>query len=127
MYKNLSPNVKSSITRSITQSFEQYMEDIEWSESKFSIEDYITSWREYITTRALWYAEISDDIKLSPEFHEELAGRINTVINRILEDPPTEEQIAEIQMMQEKLNTHHTYDCKAEAAYVERILKKQLD
>lgn len=127
MYKNLSPNLKSSITRSITQTFEQYMETIEWSTSKFSIEDYMSSWREYITTKALWYAEISDEIKVSPEFHEELATRINEVINRILEDPPTEEQIAKIQMMQEKLNTHYTYDCKAEAAYVERLLKKQFD
>src|SRR5690625_3563091 len=116
MYNDLSPNLKSSITRSITQTFEQYMESIEWSESKFNIEDFIASWREYITTRALWYSEISDTIKASPEFHEQLATRINKVIDRILEDPPTEEQIAKIQMMQEKLNTHYTYDCKAEAA-----------
>lgn len=103
------------------------MEGIEWSESKFSIEDYMSSWREYITTKALWYSEISDQVKVSAEFHEELAGRITEVINRVLEDPPTEEQIANIQMMQEKLNTHYTYDCKAEAAYVERLLKKEID
>lgn len=126
MYKNLSPNLKSSITRSITQTFEQYMESIKWSESAFSIEDYIVSWREYITTRALWYTEISDTVKANPQFHEELAIRINEVINRILEDPPTEDQIATIQMMQEKLGTYYTYDCKAEAAYVERLLKKQM-
>lgn len=127
MYKNLSPNVKSSITRSITQTFEQYMDSIEWSASEFSIEDYMESWREYITTRALWYEEISDEMKLNPKFHEELAERINQVINRILEDPPTEEQVAKIQMMQEQLNTHYTYESKAEAAYIERLLKKQLD
>ncbi len=127
MYKSLSPNLKSSITRSITQTFEQYMEGIEWSESKFSIEDYMSSWREYITTKALWYSEISDQVKVSAEFHEEIAGRITEVINRVLEDPPTEEQIANIQMMQEELNTHYTYDCKAEAAYVERLLKKEID
>lgn len=127
MYKNLSPNLKSSITRSITQTFEQYMENIEWSESKFNIEDYMSSWREYITTKALWYSEISDQVKVSTEFHEELAVRISEVINRVLEEPPTEEQIAKIQMMQEKLNTHYTYDCKAEAAYIERLLKKEMD
>lgn len=127
MYENLSPNLKSSITRSITQTFEQYMESIKWSESTFNIEDYMSSWREYITTKALWYSEISDSVKLSPQFHEEIATRINDVINRILEDPPTEEQIATIQMMQEKLDTHYTYQCKAEAAYVERLLKKHMN
>ena len=40
MFKDLSPNLKSSITRSITQTFEQYMSDIEWSGEKFSIDDY---------------------------------------------------------------------------------------
>ena len=124
MYKNLSPNLKSSITRSITQTFEQYMEDIEWSESKFSIEDYLISWREYITTKALWYSEVEDSIKEHPQFHEEVAERINKIINRVLSDPPTEKQIASIQMMQEELNTHYTYDCKAEAAYVERLLEE---
>lgn len=127
MYKDLSPNLKSSITRSITQTFEQYMESIEWSESKFSIEDYIASWREYITTRALWYSEIEDSVKENPIFHEELAERINEIINRILEEPPTEDQIATIQMMQEKYNTHYTYDCKAEASYVERLLKSRYE
>lgn len=125
MYKGLSPNLKSSITRSITQTFEQYMESIEWSESKFKIEDYMSSWREYITTKALWYTEIADSVKVSPEFHEELTVKINEVMNRILEEPPTEDQIANIQMMQEQLDTHYDYHCKAEAAFVERLLKKR--
>ena len=43
MFKDLSPNLKSSITRSITQTFEQYMSDIGWSGEKFSIDDYIAS------------------------------------------------------------------------------------
>lgn len=127
MYKDLSPNLKSSITRSITQTFEQYMTDIGWSEKKFNIEDYIANWKEYITTKALWYAEIPDETKRNTEFHEQLATRINEVIERILEDPPTDKQIASIQMMQEKLNTHYSYDCKAEAVYVERMLKNHLD
>ena len=60
---------------------------------------------------------------MNPEFHEELADRINEIIERILQDPPSDEQIASIQMMQEELNTHYEYHCKAEAAYVERLLK----
>lgn len=126
MYKSLSPNLKISITRSITQTFEQYMGEIGWSEKKFKIEDYIATWQQYITTRALWYSEIPEEIKASQEFHEELAGRINAIIERVLEDPPTDEQIAAIQLMQEQLNTHLDYSCKAEASYVERLLEEQI-
>ena len=123
MYKKLSPNLKTSISRSITQAFEQYMTHIAWSEDKFRIEDFIVSWRQYITTKALWYTEIPDNVKNNPEFHEELAERINETIARILQDPPTDDQIAEIQMIQEELNTHYEYNCKAEASYVEKLLK----
>lgn len=126
MFKDLSPNLKSSITRSITQTFEQYMSDIEWSEEKYSIDDFIANWREYITTKALWYNKIPDDMKNNPIFHENLAQRINEVIARILGDPPSQEQIATIQTMQEQLNTHYEYDCKAEAVYVETLLKNHL-
>ena len=123
MFKDLSPNIKSSITRSITQTFEQYMSDIEWSGEKFSIDDYIASWREYITAKALWYSKIPDDMKNDPEFHEDLAKRINEIIARILSEPPSEEQVVEIQSMQEVLDTHYEYHCKAEAIYVETLLK----
>lgn len=127
MYKNLSPNLKISITRSITQTFEQYMAHIAWSEDKFRIEDFYASWREYITKKALWYTEISEDVISDPAFQEALASRVEEVLSRILQDPPTEEQIAEIQMMQEQLNTHYEYNCKAEAAYVERLLIEHLN
>lgn len=127
MYKSLSPNVKISITRSITQTFEQYMSNINWNQDKFNIENYIASWQKYITTRALWYSEISDEIKRNSEFQEQLAEQINKTIDRILSEPPTEEQIATIQMMQEKLNTYFEYDCKAQASYIERLLASQLN
>lgn len=127
MFKDLSPNLKSSITRSITQTFEQYMSDIAWSEEKFSIDDYIANWREYITTKALWYSKIPDETKRNAGFHEDLAQRINEIIARILNEPPSEEQIAAIQMMQEELNTHYEYACKAEAVYVETLLRNYLD
>ncbi|MEK5039930.1 hypothetical protein [Sporosarcina sp. FSL K6-3457] len=126
MFKDLSPNLKSSITRSITQTFEQYMSSIEWSEDKYSIDDFIASWREYITTKALWYSKIPDDMKVNPIFHEDLAQRINEVIARVLGEPPSEGQIAAIQIMQEQLNTHLEYNCKAEAVYVETLLKNHL-
>lgn len=127
MFKNLSPNIKSSITRSISLTFEQYMSDIGWSEEEFNIETYMASWHDYITTKALWYSKIPDEMKLDSEFHEDVAQRINEIIHRILSDPPSEEQIATIQVMQEKLNTHYQYACKAEAVYVESLLNKQIE
>lgn len=123
MYKNLSPNIKSSITRSIAQTFEQYMSEIAWSEDKFNLEDFVSSWQQYITTKALWYSEIPNEIKHDAQFHEEVAVRINEIIEKILQDPPTDEQIATIQMLQEDLGTHYEYDCKAQAAYVDGLLK----
>ncbi len=126
MFKDLSPNLKSSITRSITQTFEQYMSDIEWSAEKYSIDDFIANWREYITTKALWYTKIPDDMKSDSVFHEDLAQRINEIIARLLGEPPSQEQIATIQTMQEQLNTHYEYGCKAEAVYVETLLKNHL-
>lgn len=127
MLKGLSPNVKSSITRSITQTFEQYMSNIGWNEERYNIEDFVKSWREYITTKALWYSKIPDNVKQDPQFHEDLANRINEVIQRVLSEPPSEEQIADIQLIQEKLNTHYDYACKAEAVYVENLLRKALE
>lgn len=127
MFKDLSPNIKSSITRSITQTFEQYMANIAWDEEEYSIEDFMATWREYITTKALWYSKIPDEMKLDPKFHEDLAQRINEVIQRVISEPPSEDQIASIQMMQEKLDTHYTYDCKAEAVYVENLLKERME
>ena len=125
MLKKLSPNIKSSITRSISQSFEQYMSEIGWSAEEYNIEQFYANWREYITTKALWYDKIPDDIKADPEFHKELAERVEGVLIRILNDPPTEEQIAQIEILQQQLNTHYDYGCKAEAVYVYNVLENK--
>ncbi|PIC64028.1 hypothetical protein CSV79_08900 [Sporosarcina sp. P13] len=123
MLKELSPNIKSSITRSISQSFEQYMNEIGWSVEQYNIEQFYANWREYITTKALWYDNIPDEIITSSEFHKDLAQRVEEVLVRILNDPPTEEQIAQIEILQEKLNTYYEYGCKAEAVYVQNVLE----
>lgn len=125
MYKDLSGNIKSSITRSITTTFEQYMANIQWDEDKFDLKDFIDSWKEYITTKASWYNSVPEDVKISPQFHEELAQKINQTIEKILSEPPSEQQIAEIEILQEKYDTHYEYACKAEASYVEQILKEK--
>lgn len=125
MYKELSAGVKSSITRSITSVFENYMASIAWDENRFQMEDFIHAWRTYINESATWTDKVSDEVKLSPAFHEEVAKKMNQVIDKILNEPPSEQQIANIEMMQEEMNTHYDYACKAEAAYVESLLKEK--
>ena len=127
MYKELPSGVKSSITRSITNVFENYMASIEWSEERFSMEGFIQAWRTYINESASWTDKVSQEIKQHPDFHEEVAKKMNQVIEKILNEPPSEDQIAKIEIMQEQLDTHYDYACKAEAAYVESILKEKLN
>lgn len=125
MYKELPAGVKSSITRSMTSVFENYMASIEWDENRFQMEGFITQWRTYINESATWTDKISDEVKQSPAFHEEVAKKMNQVIDKILTEPPSEQQIANIEMMQEEFNTHYDYACKAEAAYIESLLKQK--
>jgi len=125
MYKDLPGNIKSSITRSISTTFEQYMANIQWDEDKFDLQDFINSWKDYINTKATWYNAVPEEVKINPQFHEDLAQKINQTIEKILSEPPSEQQIAEIEMLQEQYDTHYEYACKAEAAYVEQILKEK--
>ena len=126
MYKQLSSGVKISITRSISTSFEAYLESIGWDEEKFSMEDYMVSWQTYFKDNAAWIDKIPTDVLLSPEFHEEIAKKMDEVIAKILNEEPTEKQKKEIAKLQKQLGTDYTFDCKAEAAYVEQLLKHKL-
>lgn len=125
MYKDLTTGVKSSITRSIKTVFENYMASISWDEDRFHMEDFIHQWRIYINESAAWTDKVSDEVKESSVFHEEVAHKMNQVIDKILNEPPSEEQIAGIEIMQEDLNTHYSYACKAEAVYVGKQLKQK--
>ncbi|MDI7740870.1 hypothetical protein QMK38_02555 [Lysinibacillus fusiformis] len=126
MYKQLSSGVKISITRSISTSFDSYLASIGWDEDKFSMEEFVASWQKYFTQNAAWYDKIPEDVLRSPQFHEELAQKIDEVIAKILSEKPTKKQIDSIEKMQKTLGTNFTYGCKAEAAYVEQQLKEQL-
>lgn len=118
MFKDLASGIKISISRSITTSFEQYMSRIGWDENKFSVEDFIKEWKEYIETSASWYGQISDDIKADPVFHEELAAKINETITKIFKEAPTQAQIDEIENLQKKHDREFDYSCKMEAKYL---------
>lgn len=126
MYKQLSSGVKISITRSISTAFEQYLASIGWDEERFSMEDFIANWQQYFLENAAWFEKVPQEILLSPEFHEEIAQKIDEVIAKILSEKPTKKQIESIEKMQKELGTNYTYGCKAEANYVEQLLKEQL-
>ena len=126
MYKQLSSGVKISITRSISTSFEAYLASIGWDEDKFSMEDFMASWQKYFKENAAWIERIPQEVLLSNEFHEEIAKKIDEVIDKILTEPPTEKQIETIDALQAQLNTNYSYSCKAEAAYVEQLLQEKL-
>ncbi|CAM5191989.1 Group-specific protein OS=Ureibacillus acetophenoni OX=614649 GN=SAMN05877842_10189 PE=4 SV=1 [Ureibacillus acetophenoni] len=127
MYKELSSGVKISITRSISTSFEAYLASIGWEEDRFSMEDFMKFWQSYFTENAAWYEKIPQDLLINPEFHEEIAQKIDEVIEKILNEEPTEKQIETIEDLQKQLGTNYTYSCKAEAAYIEQLLKNQLN
>lgn len=75
---------------------------------------------------AAWFDKVPQEVLLSPEFHEEIAQKIDEVIAKILSEKPTKKQIESIEKMQNELGTNYTYGCKAEANYVEQLLKEQL-
>jgi hypothetical protein len=118
MFKNLSSGTKISITRSIKTSFEQYMASIQWEEDKFAIEDFIQSWRSYITEHASWYKNLDEQTKNDPEFHQELALKINEIIDKVLSEEPSEVQIQSLEEIQKKNGTDYDFSCKAEAKYL---------
>lgn len=118
MYRTLPTSVKSNITRSISKQFEQYMAGIEWKEERFDIESFLKVWRRYILESAKWYDELSDEVKASNEFHEDLAEKMNQTISKILMEPPSAEQVEKLEALQKEKNITEDYSCKAEAAYI---------
>ncbi|MDM5246413.1 MULTISPECIES: hypothetical protein [unclassified Lysinibacillus] len=125
MYKELSSGVKISITRSISTSFESYLASIDWKEERFSMEDFIASWQTYFQENAAWIEKIPANVLMSTEFHEEMAQKIDEVIAKILNEEPTAKQIETINALQKELGTNHSYNCKAEASYIEQLLKEK--
>lgn len=126
MFKDLSPGIKISITRSIITAFEQYMNRIDWNESKMDLSAFIADWRDYIQNQASWFDKLESDIKNNPLFHEELAEKINETIEKILSEAPTKAQMDEIDALQKEVREEYNYSCKTEAKYViEKLKKKQ--
>jgi hypothetical protein len=111
MLKDLPQGVKVSITRSITKAFEDYMSEIKWNESQYSSNAFIDQWKTYIRNNASWFKKIDESMKESPEFH-------NETIQKVVTEPPTEEQVAQLERLtKEQGNINVDYSCKAEARF----------
>lgn len=105
------------------------MNSIQWNEDKANIEHFVQEWRKYIVQHASWYEKIDEEIKADPAFHSALASKINQTIDKILNEVPTEEQMAEIETLHKQAGTEeYSYSCRAEARYVidqlQKIIKK---
>ncbi|KIQ93738.1 hypothetical protein LH47_02167 [Anoxybacillus thermarum] len=130
MLKQLSHRMKMNMTLSIKKVFERYMATIGWDETKYDAAELMEQWRHYLYNEATWFSELDDAVKSNPEFHEQLANRINEIIGQLVNEPPTDEQIAEINRLVERLGIEDfPYGCKLEAKYhIERLqqeLKKK--
>ncbi|WMT19872.1 hypothetical protein [Parageobacillus toebii] len=123
MLKNLPHSVKIGITRSITRTFEAYMRDIEWNEQRFDPRVFMQRWRDYIEHHSSWFHSLDDRLKANPAFHEELADKINSVIDKVLSEAPMEEQLAKIENLAKQHGVEDIpVSCKAEADYqIERL------
>ena len=86
----------------------------------------MVNWRNHFTENSAWYEKVPHDILENSEFHEELGKKIDEIIAKTLKEEPTKKQIDSIEKLQGKLGTNYTYGCKAEANYVERILKQKI-
>ena len=127
MYKNLSSGVKISISRSISTAFEQYMNSIGWDENKADIEMFVREWKGYAEKNASWYEKIDAETKENPQFHQELAEKINQVIEKTLTEVPTEEQMKTIEELQQQSGAkEYDYSGRAEARYVIEQLKADI-
>jgi hypothetical protein len=118
MFNSLPHGIKISITRSISAAFEQYMKSIQWDEQKYDLEAFVNYWRDYAEKNASWFDKMNEEMKSNPEFHEELAAKINETIEKILTEPPTEEQMKELDRLIQELGIEDIdYTCKTEAKY----------
>mgnify|MGYP003413971867 FL=1 len=90
------------------------------------MEDFMVNWQKYFTENAAWFDKVPQDVLVSKEFHTEIAKKMDDVIAKMLGEEPTAKQVEAIDKLQKQLGTSYSYDCKAEAAYVEHLLKEKL-
>ncbi|MFA9560399.1 CotH kinase family protein [Evansella sp. AB-rgal1] len=127
MNGNFSRGMKVSINYSIKKSFVEYMENIDWDDSKYDSDQFIQFWLKSSKDNASWYKEMDKNLLEDPKFQDQLTEKVNEAIQKIIETEPSEEQIDEIDKLVETLNIEDIdYCCKAEADFQLQKLRKLL-
>jgi len=127
MFNHLPQGIKISISRSIKTSFERYIRKINWDEKCYDFDDFVEEWRNYSRKNSSWFNNIDDQMKADPEFHRQLAKKMNEMIDKIISTPPTKKQMEEIESLIKQLGIKDKdYCCKAEANYLVDKLRTEL-
>lgn len=125
MLNKLSKDMITSLNRSVSVAFQQYMENIQWDKDQFNIQDFFDEWQGFVYGSS-WYKNISSEMEFSTEFHEQVVAQVSETIGEILDSPVTKSQIREIIALQKELGGEYQYSCNAEAVYVIKTLKAKL-
>ncbi|MDF2606881.1 MAG: hypothetical protein K0S34_1076 [Bacillales bacterium] len=116
MYDSLPQGIKNSITRSIKTAFENYMKKIEWNSEKYSWEDFLEEWKDTFNNNSAWFAKVDESTKEDSRFHESLALKVTEVVEKLLSEDPTQEQLDELKTQKLSINVEDI-SCRLEAKY----------
>ncbi|MET3575441.1 hypothetical protein ACFFIY_07625 [Bhargavaea ullalensis] len=126
MALSLGPGLLPALKKSIRNSFIRYMDQRRWNEEAFDSEDFLAYWKRYVTFETELLEELPKSLRANAGFHASVAQLINETVSSVVEEPPSEDLIAEIEWMQEKLDTQYQYACRSEATYVHSLLAGRL-
>ena len=118
MYGSLPQGIKNSITRSIKIAFENYMKNIEWDSEKYSWEDFLDEWKNTFNNGSSWFAKVDSVMKEDSSFHESLATKVTEVVEKMLSEDPTKEQLDALKNISGNIGIGiEEISCKLEAKY----------
>lgn len=126
MVLSLGPGLQPALRKSIRHAFVRFMDERRWNEEAFDSETFLAYWKTYVTFETDLLDEMPKSLRADAGFHISLAQLINETVEAVVEEPPSEEMIAEIEWMQEKLDTRYQYACQSEASYVHSLLTGRL-
>ena len=126
MALSLGPGLLPACRKSIRRAFIRYMDERRWKMEAFDPEEFHHYWRSYVIFETELFDELPKSLRADAQFSSVLAQLINETVSGVMEEPPSEDLIAEIEWMQEKLDTQYQYACRSEATYVHSLLTGRL-
>ena len=127
MFPTMSPGEKRSFTLSAKNCFIDYMRKIHWDDSAYDSQHFIYYWLAHSKEKAAWYNSVKDQLSSDPATAVQLQERVNSVIQNVIETPPTDDQIQEIETLINEYGLDDIdYCCRAEADFVLDQLKQKI-